>query len=200
MNYLERPDSGVITIDGFSVDAQTATAKDIHKLRQLTSMVFQNYNLLLNMTAIQNVMEPMVTVQHVPRAEARERALELLEKVGVADKKDSYPRRMSGGQQQRVAIARALAVNAKVMLLDEPTSSLDPELVGEVLATIRQLAEEHVTMVIVTHEMRFAREVADRMLFLEDGKVAGDGTPEYIFTQCDNPRIRKFLYSLEENR
>ena len=200
VNYLTRPDAGCVTIDGFSVEAKRATSRDIHKLRRYTSMVFQNYNLLFNLTALHNVMEPMITVQKIPRREAQERALELLRKVGVEDRRDAYPRRMSGGEQQRVAIARALAVNAKVMLLDEPTSSLDPELVGGILGIIRQLAQEHTTMVIVTHEMRFAREVADRIIFLEDGYIAGDGTPEAIFARQDNPRIQKFISSLWENR
>ena len=136
----------------------------------------------------------MVTVQRLPRVQARRRALELLDKVGLADKADFYPRKMSGGQQQRVGIARAMGGDAKVILFDEPTSSLDPELIGEVLAVIRQLAEEHTTMVIVTHEMKFAREVADTMIFLEDGIVAGEGTPEEIFERCGNERIRRFVH------
>ena len=194
VNFLERPESGTITLDGLTVDAARATQAQIHALRRQTAMVFQNYNLLRNLTALENVMEPMVTVQRLPRVQARRRALELLDKVGLADKADFYPRKMSGGQQQRVGIARAMGGDAKVILFDEPTSSLDPELIGEVLAVIRQLAEEHTTMVIVTHEMKFAREVADTMIFLEDGIVAGEGTPEEIFERCGNDRIRRFVH------
>ncbi|BDF79511.1 ABC transporter, ATP-binding protein [Pyramidobacter piscolens W5455] len=194
VNFLERPESGTITLDGLTVDAARATQAQIHALRRQTAMVFQNYNLLRNLTALENVMEPMVTVQRLPRVQARRRALELLDKVGLADKADFYPRKMSGGQQQRVGIARAMGGDAKVILFDEPTSSLDPELIGEVLAVIRQLAEEHTTMVIVTHEMKFAREVADTMIFLEDGIVAGEGTPEEIFERCGNERIRRFVH------
>ena len=194
VNFLERPESGTITLEGLTVDAARATQAQIHALRRQTAMVFQNYNLLRNLTALENVMEPMVTVQRLPRVQARRRALELLDKVGLADKADFYPRKMSGGQQQRVGIARAMGGDAKVILFDEPTSSLDPELIGEVLAVIRQLAEEHTTMVIVTHEMKFAREVADTMIFLEDGIVAGEGTPEEIFERCGNERIRRFVH------
>ena len=194
VNFLERPESGTITLDGLMVDAARATQAQIHALRRQTAMVFQNYNLLRNLTALENVMEPMVTVQRLPRVQARRRALELLDKVGLADKADFYPRKMSGGQQQRVGIARAMGGDAKVILFDEPTSSLDPELIGEVLAVIRQLAEEHTTMVIVTHEMKFAREVADTMIFLEDGIVAGEGTPEEIFERCGNERSRRFVH------
>ena len=194
VNFLERPESGTITLDGLTVDAARATQAQIHALRRQTAMVFQNYNLLRNLTALENVMEPMVTVQRLPRVQARRRALELLDKVGLADKADFYPRKMSGGQQQRVGIARAMGGDAKVILFDEPTSSLDPELIGEVLAVIRQLAEEHTTMVIVTHELEFAREVADTMIFLEDGIVAGEGTPEEIFERCGNERIRRFVH------
>lgn len=194
VNFLERPESGTITLDGLTVDAARATQAQIHALRRQTAMVFQNYNLLRNLTALENVMEPMVTVQRLPRVQARRRALELLDKVGLADKADFYPRKMSGDQQQRVGIARAMGGDAKVILFDEPTSSLDPELIGEVLAVIRQLAEEHTTMVIVTHEMKFAREVADTMIFLEDGIVAGEGTPEEIFERCGNERIRRFVH------
>ena len=194
VNFLERPESGTITLDGLTVDAARATQAQIHALRRQTAMVFQNYNLLRNLTALENVMEPMVTVQRLPRVQARRRALELLDKVGLADKADFYPRKMSGGQQQRVGLARAMGGDAKVLLFDEPTSSLDPELISEVLAVIRQLAEEHTTMVIVTHEMKFAREVADTMIFLEDGIVAGEGTPEEIFERCGNERIRRFVH------
>ena len=194
VNFLERPESGTITLDGLTVDAARATQAQIHALRRQTAMVFQNYNLLRNLTALENVMEPMVTVQRLPRVQARRRALELLDKVGLADKADFYPRKMSGGQQQRVGIARAMGGDAKVILFDEPTSSLDPELVKYVLGVIRGLAESRQTMLIVTHEMKFAREVADTMIFLEDGIVAGEGTPEEIFERCGNERIRRFVH------
>nr|WP_314717335.1 amino acid ABC transporter ATP-binding protein [uncultured Fretibacterium sp.] len=193
INFLERPEAGTIELDGVRVDAARASNAQIYALRLKTAMVFQNYNLLKNMTALENVMEPMITVRRVDKASARERALELLRKVGLEDKRNFYPRKMSGGQQQRVGIARAMASDAKLILFDEPTSSLDPELIGEVLEVIRRLAEERTTMLIVTHEMQFAREVADRMIFLEDGVVAGEGTPEEIFERCGNERIRRFM-------
>ncbi len=193
INFLERPDSGIIEIDGVKIDASCAKSSEIYRLRRKTSMVFQNYNLFRNMTALENVMEPMVTVQKIDKASAREKALELLGKVGLAEKSDFYPRKMSGGQQQRVGIARAVASDAKVILFDEPTSSLDPELTGEVLEVIRRLANTNITMLIVTHEMKFAREIADTMIFLEGGLVAGQGSPSEIFEHSGNERIRKFV-------
>ncbi|MBQ6934216.1 MAG: amino acid ABC transporter ATP-binding protein [Clostridia bacterium] len=193
INYLEKPTDGVISIDGITVDTHNkADKKKIHDLRCKTSMVFQNYNLFKNMTALQNVMEPMVQVQKMPKAEAEKKAMELLTMVGLAEKRDAYPAHMSGGQQQRVSIARAMAVNPKVMLFDEPTSSLDPELVGEVLAVIQKLAASHtMTMLIVTHEMRFAQNVSDRILFMDGGYILQEGTPDEIFNS-DNERIKKF--------
>ena len=194
LNFLVAPQSGRITIDDVSVDMERITKKEIHQLRRKSGMVFQNYNLLKNKTVLQNVMEPMVTVQKKAKSDAEKRAMELLENVGMSEKANSFPRELSGGQQQRVGIARAMAVDANVILFDEPTSSLDPELVGEVLSVIKKLASEsNKTMLIVTHEMRFAREVADRMIFLENGYVAGEGTPEEIFNDCANERIRKFV-------
>ncbi len=197
LNYLTEPTEGVITIDGFTIDVKTATKKDIYHLRKKTAMVFQNYNLLNNKTALQNIMEPMITVQKKSRKESEKTALDILDKVGLLDKKNAYPREMSGGQQQRIGIARAMAVSSKVILFDEPTSSLDPELVGEVLNVIKKLAESNkTTMIIVTHEMKFAKEVADRMIFLENGLVAGMGTPKEIFENCKNERIRKFVNTI----
>ena len=193
INYLEKPTAGIISIDGISVDAEVrADKKKVHDLRCKTSMVFQNYNLFKNKTALQNIMEPMTQVQKMDKAVAEKKAEELLALVGLSDKRDAYPAHMSGGQQQRIAIARAMAVNPKVMLFDEPTSSLDPELVGEVLSVIQQLASSHTcTMLIVTHEMRFARSVSDRVLFMDGGYILEEGTPEEIFNS-QNPRIQKF--------
>lgn len=193
INFLERPDSGTIEISGVKVDASAAKSSDIYKLRRKTSMVFQNYNLFRNMTALENVMEPMITVQKVDRKTAELRARDLLAKVGLSDKENFYPRKMSGGQQQRVGIARAVASDAEVILFDEPTSSLDPELTGEVLEVIRRLAKTNITMLIVTHEMKFAREIADTMIFLEGGVVAGQGSPSEIFEHSENERIRRFV-------
>lgn len=194
MNFLETPDEGIITIGDTSVNASNCTKKEIYDFRKKSAMVFQSINLLNNKTAIQNVMEPMIVVQKMPKKEAKDIALALLQKVGVLDKKDSYPRNMSGGQQQRVGIARALASSAEVILFDEPTSSLDPELVGEVLNIIKKVAEESkVTMIIVTHEMKFARDVADTIIFLENGVIAEKGTPKDIFESCKNERVNKFV-------
>ncbi|KAL1110015.1 hypothetical protein AAG570_014185 [Ranatra chinensis] len=156
-------------------------------------MVFQSYNLFKNKTAKENVMEALITVQKKPKPESEAIAIKLLEKVGMIDRKDFYPAKMSGGQQQRVAIARALAVNPNVLLFDEPTSALDPELVGEVLSIIRQLAEEGSTMILVTHEIGFAKEVASRILFMDEGMIAADGTPEQIISNPQDIRVRKFL-------
>lgn len=194
LNYLTKPTKGNIRIDDFIFNIEKATNKDIHNLRKKTAMVFQNYNLLKNKTAVENIMEPIITVQKIHKEKAYEKAIELLDKVGLKHKKDSYPRELSGGQQQRIGIARAMAVSSDVILFDEPTSSLDPELVGEVLSVIKDLALSHnKTMVIVTHEMKFAKEVADRMIFLENGVVAGEGTPEEIYKNCQNERMRKFI-------
>ena len=194
LNYLTKPTSGTITIDNFTLDTEKVTNKDIHNLRRKTAMVFQNYNLLKNKTAIENIIEPMITVQKINKKQAYDKAMKLIDKVGLRDKKDNYPRELSGGQQQRIGIARAMAVSSDVILFDEPTSSLDPELVGEVLNVIKDLALSHnKTMIIVTHEMQFAREIADRMIFLENGVVAGEGTPEEIFKNCKNERIQKFI-------
>lgn len=172
------------------------TEKEIRTLpdnRKHSSMVFQSYNLFKNKTALENVMEALVVVQKKPKAEAEKIALGLLEKVGMLERKDFYPSKLSGGQQQRVGIARALAVNPNVVLFDEPTSALDPELVGEVLNTIKSLAEEGTTMILVTHEIGFAREVASRILFMDGGKIAADGTPEEIIDNPQNPRLQQFL-------
>lgn len=193
INFLERPDKGEIIIGGIRVDAQSVTKANIAGLRKATAMVFQSYNLFKNKTAIENIMEPLVVVKKIPHKQAEEIALGILEQVGLAEKRDSYPSKLSGGQQQRVGIGRALAVNPEIILLDEPTSALDPELVGEVLDVIKGLAEKHMTMLIVTHEMRFARDAADRIIFMDDGKVIEEGPPADIFNKPQNIRTVKFL-------
>ena len=198
VNFIDRPEKGIVEIDNVRVDVQKCTEKEIKKLRMKTSMVFQNYNVFKNKTVLENVMLPMTSVQKMKKEEARQKALEYLKQVELLDKIDEYPSRLSGGQQQRVGIARAMAVNPKVILLDEPTSSLDPELVTGILDIIKKLAREHErTMLIVTHEMRFAREVADRILFMDDGVIIEEGKPEQIFTNPQNDRTRKFLELLQ---
>jgi putative amino-acid transport system ATP-binding protein len=193
MNFLVPPKSGKITIGDVSVDAANASKKEIKALREHMSMVYQNYNLYKNMTALENVMEALVTVHRKSKKEAEAIALELLEKVGMMDRKDFYPSKLSGGQQQRVGIARALAVKPNVILFDEPTSALDPEMVGGVLELMKQLAMEGMTMVVVTHEMAFAREVATKVIFMDEGTVKEEGRPEEFFENPKNPRLREFL-------
>lgn len=193
LNYLCEPTTGIVRVGDVTVDAANHTKQDIRNLRRQSAMVFQSYNLFKNKTAKENVMEALVTVQKKSKAEAEEVAIRLLKKVGMEERKDFYPSKMSGGQQQRVGIARALAVNPDVLLFDEPTSALDPELVGEVLNTIKQLAEENATMILVTHEIRFARNVASRIIFMDQGRIAADGTPEEIIDHPENPRLRQFL-------
>ena len=196
INFLEKPTYGRIAIGDVAVQEPRGRRRDIARLRSRTAMVFQNYNLFRNKTALQNIMEPMTQVQGVPEDEAREEALRILRVVGLEDKRDSYPAHLSGGQQQRVGIGRAMAVKPEVMLFDEPTSSLDPELLGEVLELIRSLAARHTTtMLIVTHEMRFAREVSDRILFMDGGYILQQGSPEDIFGS-DNPRVQKFIHRM----
>ena len=197
INFLEKPTYGRIAIGDVAVQEPRGRRRDIARLRSRTAMVFQNYNLFRNKTALQNIMEPMTQVQGVPEDEAREEALRILRVVGLEDKRDSYPAHLSGGQQQRVGIGRAMAVKPEVMLFDEPTSSLDPELLGEVLELIRSLAARHTTtMLIVTHEMRFAREVSDRILFMDEGRILQQGSPEDIFGS-GNPRVQKFINRMD---
>ena len=196
INYLEKPDKGIITIGDVAVDSANHTKKQVRDLRLKTAMVFQSYNLFKNMTVLQNVMEPLVTVKNVDKATAEKAALAMIEKVGLLDKKDQYPSKLSGGQQQRASIARAVVVDPDLMLFDEPTSALDPELVSEVLNVIKELAANHRTMLIVTHEMRFAREAADRIIFMDGGVIVEQGTPEEIFDNPQNPRTVKFLNKL----
>lgn len=193
MNFLERADQGTIDLDELHLDAKAATKKQVHELRQRTAFVFQNYNLFKNKTVLGNVMEGLVTSRKMPKAEARAVALEHLAKVGMAERADAYPNQLSGGQQQRVGIARAMALNPEVVLFDEPTSALDPELVGEVLSVMKDLAAQGTTMVVVTHEMAFAREVGTHVVFMEGGVVVEEGTPDEIFGCPKEERTRQFL-------
>jgi polar amino acid transport system ATP-binding protein len=204
INHLEKVDKGRIYIDGELVgyralpDGRVTEAgeKAIASMRSEIGFVFQRFNLFPHMTALQNIVEAPIRVKGMPRAQAVERAHALLRKVGLEQKADSYPGRLSGGQQQRVAIARALAMDPKLMLFDEPTSALDPELVGDVLKTMRQLAEEGMTMIVVTHEMGFAREVANRIVFLDNGVILEEGPPEQIFNEPREERTRAFLKAI----
>ncbi|MGG3281167.1 amino acid ABC transporter ATP-binding protein [Paenibacillus solani] len=193
VNYLEKPNGGEIAIGDYRVQCKRATKKEIHELRQRSAMVFQQYNLFKHKTAIENVMEGLVVVKKMPKAEARLKSIALLEKVGLADKLDAYPSQLSGGQQQRVGIARALALEPEVILFDEPTSALDPELVGEVLAVIRKIAKEGITMIVVTHEMGFARDVANHVVFMDDGVIVEQGPPSELFHHPCEERTKQFL-------
>ena len=193
LNFLDRPDAGKITIGDLTVDAARARKAEILGLRRRTGFVFQNYALFANKTAQENIMEALVTVQRLPKAEAAARAQAVLAETGLADKANSYPAALSGGQQQRVGIGRAMALNAELMLFHEPTSALDPEWVGEVLDLMRRVAEQKQTMLIVTHEMQFAREIADRILFMHSGKIVEQGTPAEIFDAPQDPRLQRFL-------
>jgi ABC-type histidine transport system ATPase subunit len=200
INFLETPDKGRIVVDGEEVrvggDGRSSDAKQINRLRTQLGFVFQSFNLWSHMTALQNVMEAPIQVLGRDKAEMQDEAMALLDKVGIAEKHASYPAQLSGGQQQRVAIARALAMRPKVLLFDEPTSALDPELVGEVLKVMRDLAAEGRTMVVVTHEMGFAREVSTHTLFLHDGRVEEEGPPEKVFGNPTSERCRAFLASV----
>ncbi|MBH1942326.1 amino acid ABC transporter ATP-binding protein [Mobilitalea sibirica] len=191
LNFLETKDKGEIYVDGKLIEKKCR--QDVIDLRKKVGMVFQRFNLFPHMTVIQNVMEGPITVRKMPKEEAQELAMELLAKVGLEDKKDQYPAMLSGGQQQRVAIARTLAMQPKVVLFDEPTSALDPELVGEVLTVMKELAKEGMTMAVVTHEMGFAKEVSDRVIFLHEGVITEEGTPEDIFEHPKNERLQGFL-------
>ncbi|WP_223592007.1 amino acid ABC transporter ATP-binding protein [Neobacillus bataviensis] len=198
LNVLETPTKGVISIENQQLDFSKAVSKkNIASFRRLTGMVFQNYNLFPHKTALENVMEGPVIVKGESKEAARKKAQSLLEKVGLGDKMDYYPAQLSGGQQQRVGIARALAMEPKVMLFDEPTSALDPELVGEVLKVMKDLAGEGMTMIVVTHEMRFARDVADEVIFMDGGVIVERNKPEEIFTNPKEERTRKFLNMIQ---
>lgn len=193
INYLEKPSDGQISIGDFTVNCKRPDKKGIHTLRQKSAMVFQQYNLFKHKTAIENVMEGLLIVKKLPKEEARQKSEELLEKVGLGNKLHAYPSELSGGQQQRVGIARALALNPEVILFDEPTSALDPELVGEVLSVIRKIAKEGITMIIVTHEMSFAQDVASHVVFMDGGAIVEEGRPNDIFTNPQEERTKQFL-------
>ena len=193
LNRLEKPESGTIAIDGETLDLAKAHGKELTELRKKTSMVFQNFNLFARKTALENVMEGLTVVKKISKEEAKKIAAQQLKNVGLYDHANHYPRHMSGGQQQRVAIARALAMAPKLLLLDEPTSALDPELVGEVLDTIKKAANEGYTMLLVSHEMSFVRNVADRVIFLDHGKILEDGTPDDVFNHPKNDRVKEFI-------
>ncbi|WP_305886585.1 amino acid ABC transporter ATP-binding protein [Pseudarthrobacter sp. SSS035] len=205
INHLEKVDGGHIVIDGKLVGYEVR-GKRLHELREKAilkqrteiGMVFQNFNLFPHLTALENVAEAPVVAQGRSKEEARRRGLELLDRVGLKDRAGAYPRQLSGGQQQRVAIARALALNPKILLFDEPTSALDPELVNEVLDVIRELAKSGTTLIIVTHEMGFARDVADTVVFMDEGQIVEQGSPEQIFTNPQEPRTRSFLSKVLE--
>ena len=193
LDFLEKADEGKLIFDGVEYDLKTITKKQIRELRLKTGFVFQSYNLFSNMTALENVMEGLVTARKINKKEALETSLSMLEKVGMLEWKDHYPIQLSGGQQQRVAIARALATKPEVIYFDEPTSALDPELTGEVLTVMKKLAEDGMTMIVVTHEMGFARRVANRVVFMEEGIVLEEGDPETIFTSPKEKRTQEFI-------
>lgn len=190
LNLLETPDSGSILFEGNDITSKNA---DINLVRRQMGMVFQHFNLFPHLTVLKNITLAPVKLKLLSQNQANEKAMELLERIGLADKANVYPATLSGGQKQRIAIVRSLAMSPKVMLFDEPTSALDPEMVGEVLSVMKELAKGGMTMVVVTHEMGFAREVADRVVFMEDGIVAEEGTPSQIFDSPKSERLKKFL-------
>lgn len=193
LNFLERADEGYLKIGDQQVDFEKVSKKEILDIRKKTAMVFQQYALFSNRTALENVIEGLVIARKVPKKEATEKGRDLLAKVGLEGKEDHYPHELSGGQQQRVGIARALALNPEAILFDEPTSALDPELVGETLEVIKDVAQSGSTLVIVTHEMQFAYEVADRVIFMENGVIVEQGTPEEVFDNTQEERTQNFL-------
>ncbi|MDR2633290.1 MAG: amino acid ABC transporter ATP-binding protein [Treponema sp.] len=197
-NWLEKPDSGSISIDDVRVNAAAVKKRDVYRLRSKSSMVFQHYNLFKNKTVLQNVTESLIVVKKQPKALAKEKAMTILSSIGLVDKADEYPSRLSGGQQQRAGIARALAVDPAVMLFDEPTSALDPEWVSEVLEVIKRIALAGMTMILVSHEMLFVREVSSRVIFFDAGIQVEDGTPEEIFSHPRQERTRQFFMKNKE--
>ncbi|MFB9215435.1 amino acid ABC transporter ATP-binding protein [Vibrio sinaloensis] len=193
VNFLESADKGQITIDDVSVNAEKHTKAEVLALRRKTGFVFQNYALFAHMTAKQNIAEGLITVRGWKKADALQRAQEILDDIGLGDKAESYPAALSGGQQQRVGIGRAMALQPELLLFDEPTSALDPEWVGEVLNLMKNLATKHQTMLVVTHEMQFAKEVADRVIFMAEGHIVEQGSPQDIFNNPQDPRLQRFL-------
>ena len=193
INVLERPEKGMIRLENQTFDFENLSKSDIQMLRTHTSMVFQNSNLYRNKTALENITTPLILVKKMAKEEAEKIGLELLKKVGVLEKKDAYPETLSGGEKQRVGIARALAVNPDIILFDEPTSALDPELVSGVLDVIKELAKQHTTMLIVTHEMKFAKNVADEVIFMENGNIVEQGPAKEVFEHPKEERTKQFL-------
>ncbi|MEZ9580093.1 MULTISPECIES: amino acid ABC transporter ATP-binding protein [unclassified Vibrio] len=193
VNFLEQADQGTISIDDIKVDTQKHTKAEVLALRRKTGFVFQNYALFAHQTARQNIAEGLITVRGWKKQQAHEKAQQILDDIGLGDKGDSYPAALSGGQQQRVGIGRAMALQPELLLFDEPTSALDPEWVGEVLNLMKKLANQHQTMLVVTHEMQFAREVADRVIFMADGHIIEQGSPQDIFGNPQDPKLKKFL-------
>jgi putative amino-acid transport system ATP-binding protein len=193
VNFLEQPTAGTMTVGDLTVDVHKASRSDILSMRRRTAFVFQNYALFANKTALQNIAERLLVVDKWPKEKAYRRAREILEQIGLGEKADAFPASMSGGQQQRVGIGRAMAAGAEVILFDEPTSSLDPEWVEEVLGLMKQLASERQTMMVVTHEMSFARDVADRVIFIDGGRIVEQGPPSEIFYNPKDPRTKDFL-------
>ena len=200
LNFLETADAGQLVFDGESFDLAHASRADIARLRKKTAFVFQNYNLFRNKTALQNVTEGLIVARKLPKEQADEIGMKMLAKVGLADRADYYPRQLSGGQQQRVAIARALAADPEIIYFDEPTSALDPELTGEVLSVMRQLAEEGMTMLVVTHEMGFARNVSSKTVFMENGVVVEQAPSQQFFASPKEERTRAFLRRIAHQR
>ena len=190
LNRLEEPTAGEVIFEGQQINTKNA---DIDKIRQKIGMVFQNFNLFSNMTIMQNITAAPINVKKIPKAQAEERALKLLDRVGLKDKAAEYPVRLSGGQRQRVAIARALAMEPDILLFDEPTSALDPEMVGEVLNVMKELVDDGMTIVVVTHEMGFAREVSDRVIFIDEGVIQEENEPKEFFANPKNARLKDFL-------
>ena len=198
MNFLVKADKGSIVFDGKEHDLANISHKEVSEIRKKTGFVFQNYNLFLNKTVLENVMTGLVIARKVPQEEAKKKAIEALEKVGMADRLDHYPSQLSGGQQQRVSIARALVYEPEVIYFDEPTSALDPELIGEVLTTMKQLAESGMTMVVVTHELSFAKNISNKVLFLDKGEVIENTDSKSFFENPTNERVKQFLKSISE--
>lgn len=200
LNFLEHADGGELTFDGESFDLAHIARRDIARIRRKTAFVFQSYNLFLNKTALGNIMEGLVVARKISKTEARETGMRMLAKVGLADRANAYPAELSGGQQQRVAIARALAADPEIIYFDEPTSALDPELTGEVLSVMRDLAREGMTMLVVTHELGFARNVSNRVAFMENGVIVEEGSSKAFFEQPKEVRTRAFLQLLDNDK